>query len=107
MDSAAGRPTSSPPRPSWGWGPSGELTSLPANFSHRTLVVFGSQGVTDAFERMGKVLQALHWVPAPADARKFFRELMRQGLKNGMGKTFEIDFLWFQFLQMPRLMRAS
>ena len=25
---------------------------------------------------------------------------MAQGLKNGMGHTFEIDFLWFQFLQV-------
>eukprot|EP01043_Picozoa_sp_COSAG02_P039416 COSAG02_NODE_3110_length_7343_cov_14.255936_3_plen_491_part_00 len=222
----------------WSWGPSGELTSLPAGFTHRTLLVLGPEGVTDAFERMGKALQALHpgataarrdsqakdlnlnvlsyytdagdeylngapaaqlaevihdahapfglvqlddwfhatntshpdncgclenwtgnprwfeqasggirgfadavglplalylpaaglcpgageahfnistlrggdgggssdtvfFVPTPADSPKFFTELMAQGLSEGMGHTFEIDFLWFQFLQTP------
>lgn len=222
----------------WRWGPSGELTSLPPGFTHRTLLVLGPQGVTDAFERMGKALQALHpaaaaarrdsqakdlnlnvlsyytdagdeflngmpaaqlaevihdahapfglvqlddwfhatntshpdncgclenwtgnprwfeqasggvrgfadaaglplalylpaaglcpgageahfnistlrggdgggssdtvfFVPTPADSPKFFTELMAQGLSEGMGHTFEIDFLWFQFLQTP------
>eukprot|EP00039_Didymoeca_costata_P021206 m.343770 g.343770 ORF g.343770 m.343770 type:complete len:809 (+) comp23276_c0_seq1:128-2554(+) len=39
-------------------------------------------------------------VPTPEDALRFFRELIRQGLSQGMGNTFEIDFLWFQFLQV-------
>ena len=222
----------------WRWGPSGELQSLPTGFTHRTLLVLGPEGVTDAFERMGKALQALHpvataarrdsqandlnlnvlsyytdagdeylngapaaqladvihdahapfglvqlddwfhatntshpdncgclenwtgnprwfdqasggvrgfanatglplalylpaaglcpgageanfnistlrggdgggssdtvfFVPTPADSAKFFTKLMAQGLSEGMGHTFEIDFLWFQFLQTP------
>ena len=62
-----------------------------ANFGISTLKGGGGGGLDDT----------IFWVPAPADAPKFFRELMRQGLDNGMGNTFEIDFLWFQFLQVP------
>ena len=220
----------------WRWGPSAEITSLPAGFTHRTLLVLGPQGATDAWERMGATLKALHpkattarvaaqaadlnvnvlsyytdagdeygaglaaeklahvitsaklpfglvqlddwshatnrshpvncgclenwtadpqffgdsgwpgfvnttglplalylpgaglcpsagekhygiqtliggdgggaddatfFVPTPEDAARFFAALMAQGLANGMGHTFEIDFLWFQFLQVP------
>ena len=44
----------------WRWGPSGELAALPAGFTHRTLLVLGPTGVTDAWDRMGAALRALH-----------------------------------------------
>lgn len=39
-------------------------------------------------------------VPTPADARKYFAEIMSGGLAQGMGHTLEIDFLDFSFLQV-------
>jgi hypothetical protein len=49
----------SPALQKWQWGPSGELSSLPKGFTHRTLVVLGPHGFTDAWERMGAALQAM------------------------------------------------
>jgi hypothetical protein len=51
----------------WGWGPSGELKSLPSGFTQRTLVVLGENGVTDAWAAMAAVLRAMH--PGVAEAR--------------------------------------
>eukprot|EP01043_Picozoa_sp_COSAG02_P056001 COSAG02_NODE_6577_length_3484_cov_1.829542_3_plen_511_part_00 len=44
----------------WRWGPSAEIESLPPGFTHRTLLVLGPEGATDAWERMGAALQAMH-----------------------------------------------
>jgi hypothetical protein len=57
----------SPSLQTWQWGPSGELTSLPPGFTHRTLLVLGPQGFTDAWERMGAALKAMS--PEAAAAR--------------------------------------
>lgn len=56
----------------WRWGPSGELNSLPAGFRHRTLLVLGAHGVTDAWSAMGGTLQALQ--PGVAEARRAVQE---------------------------------
>jgi hypothetical protein len=45
--------------------------------------------------------RTLFEVPTPADAPRFFTEIFRGGLEQGMGHTLEIDFLDFAFLQVP------
>ena len=39
-------------------------------------------------------------VPSPADSERFFADICTQGQAQGMGGTFEIDFLSMQFLQV-------
>ena len=50
----------------WRWGPSGELTSLPPGFAHRTLLVLGPEGLTSAWQQMGAGLQLLNASAAAA-----------------------------------------